>query len=152
MQTDAYRLWSSRIVTFAVFALAAASAVYWGLKVWGASAPAAAPTMMALAWAPPANPKAVALVLGGALAAPAASTENTASVASRYSLVGVVAARSHAGAALISVDGQEAKPVRVGASVDGGLVLESVTGRRATLSSGPGKAAQVTLELPPLDH
>ena len=100
----------------------------------------------------PAGPKALALALGGGLATPAASGEGTVAAApSRYALVGVVAARAHGGAALISIDGQEAKPVRVGAALEGGLVLESVTGRRAVLSSGGSGADKVTLELPPPD-
>jgi general secretion pathway protein C len=149
MQTDVYRLWPSRIVTFAMAALAAASAAYWGLKTLGPSAPAAA-TALSATWASPVSPKALALALGGGLAAQA---ETTPAAASRYALVGVVAARSHGGAALISIDGQEAKPVRVGALVDGGLVLESVTGRRAVLSSGRDSGAdKVTLELPPLNN
>lgn len=149
MQTDAYRLWLSRIVTFAVAALAAASAAYWGLKGWSASAPTAIPALAA-DWAHPAGPKAVARVLGGGLAAPAAAGE--APAASRYALVGVAARGSEGGAALISIDGQEARPFRVGASLEGGMVLQSVTGRRAVLSSGVAGAATVTLELPPLDE
>lgn len=150
MQTDAYRLWSCRIVTFAISALAAASAAYWGLKAWSSPAPAAS-SLPASAWMP-AGPKALALALGGGLATPAASGEGTVAAApSRYALVGVVAARAHGGAALISIDGQEAKPVRVGAALEGGLVLESVTGRRAVLSSGGSGADKVTLELPPPD-
>ena len=52
------------------------------------------------------------------------------------------------GAALISVDGQAAKPVRVGNPVDGGLVLQSVSARRAVLASSPDAPAEITLELP----
>ncbi|MDQ3058011.1 MAG: general secretion pathway protein C [Pseudomonadota bacterium] len=151
MQTDAYRLWSSRIVTFVVAALAAASAAYWGLKAWGPSGPATASTL-AVAWAQPVGPKALALALGGGLAAPVASSNATPPAVSRYALVGVVAARSRGGAALISIDGQEAKPVRVGSPVDAHLVLQSVMGRRAVLSSEANSAAIITLELPPLSN
>lgn len=147
MQTDASRLWLSRIVTFTMSALAAASAAYWGLKAWGPPMPAAAPAM-ALAWAPPVGPKALALVLGGGLAAPV-SVDVPAAV-SRYALLGVVAGHSHGSAALISVDGQEAKPVRLGASVEGGMVLKSVQGRRAVLSSA-ADGAELALELPALN-
>lgn len=146
MQTDASRLWLSRIVTFTIAGLAAASAAYWGLKAWGPSTPVTAPTM-ALAWAPPVGPKALALALGGGLL-PQAPGEAPAAP-SRYALLGV-AGNAHGGAALISVDGQLAKPVRVGATVEGALVLKSVTGRRAVLSSGDGPG--LTLELPPLNH
>lgn len=152
MQTDAYRLWSSRIVTFSVCALATASAAYWGFKTWNSSTPVNTPKL-AVAWTPPGSPKAVAQALGGGLAAPMASAENKPSAASRYVLTGVVASGAQGGAALISVDGQEAKPVRVGAQVEGGWMLASVTSRRAVLSSGTGAAAaRVTLELPLPDH
>jgi general secretion pathway protein C len=144
MQTDASRLWLSRIVTFTMAGLAAASAAYWGLKAWGPS-PVAAPAL-ALAWAPPVGPKALALALGGGLAPQAPGAAPPAP--SRYALLGVAAGNAQGGAALISVDGQPARPVRVGAAVEGALVLQSVTGRRAVLSSGDG--AGLTLELPPL--
>ncbi len=147
MQTDALRLWLSRIVTFTISGLAAASAAYWGLKAWGPSTPVAA-AAMALAWAPPVGPKVLALALGGGRA-PQDSAE-APPTPSRYALLGVAAGNAHGGAALISVDGQPAKPVRVGAPVEGALVLQSVTGRRAVLSSGEGP--RVTLELPPLNH
>lgn len=149
MQTDAYRLWSTRIVTFTVSALAAASAAFWGLKGWSPAMSSAAPAVM-LAQVSPVSPQAVARALGGGLAsAPAASGMQAPPAISRYVLVGVVAAgHSRGGAALISVDGQEAKPVRVGGRVDGGLVLQSVAGRRAVLSSDVGAPADITLELP----
>ena len=148
MQTDAYRLGSIRIVTFALSALAAASAGYWGLKAWEAGPPSAIPTAVLAQAASSFGPQAVARALGGGLALAPVATLPTAPVASRYALVGVVAGNSRKGAALISVDGQEAKPVRVGAQVDANMVLLSVSGRRAVLSSGANATAKVTLDLP----
>jgi general secretion pathway protein C len=150
MQTDAYRLWFTRIVTFAISALAAASVVYWGLKGWGPSAPT---TVSAVAAAPsaPVNAQAVARALGGGQAA-AAAAPDAAPADSRYALVGVVAKNPNAGAALISVDGQEPRPIRVGTLVSEEMVLESVTGRRAILSSTTDTSVKFTLELPPLDN
>lgn len=145
MQTDASRLWLSRIVTFTIAGLAAASAAYWGLKAGAPSTPVAVP---ALAWAPPVGPKALALALGGGLVPQAPGV--APAVPSRYALLGVAAGKAQGGAALISVDGQPARPVRVGATLEGGLVLQSVTGRRAVLSSGDGPG--LTLELPPLNE
>ena len=148
MQTDAYLPWSTRIVTFAIAALAAASVVYWGLKVWGLSTPtvisAALPEPM-----PAAGSQSIARALGGGMAA-AVTAVAAAPAASRYSLVGVVAGRIRAGAALISVDGQDAKPVRVGTLVDNEMVLESVNGRQAVLASSTGGSAKMTLEMPAL--
>ena len=146
MQTDAYRLGSTRIVTFAVSALAAASVGYWGVKGWG-PAVTGAPTV-ALTAAPPLGPQAIARALGGGRAAkPAATGAGAPAAISRYALLGVVAIDGR-GAALISVDGQAAKPVRVGNPVDGGLVLQSVSARRAVLASSPDAPAEITLELP----
>ena len=151
MQTDAFRLWLTRIVTFTLSGLAAASAAYWGLKGWGPMLPSTAPTVL-LAQAQPAAEQAVARALGGAQASATPASGAQASPAiSRYALVGVLAGRSHKGAALISVDGQEAKPVRVGGLVDEGVMLQSVTGRRAVLSSGASNTQAFTLELPLLN-
>ena len=150
MQTDAYRLWFTRIVTFAVSGLAVASAVYWGLKGWSPVTPSTAPTVV-LVQASPVIPQAVARALGGALVQTASAAQAKPAV-SRYVLVGVVAKSSQAGAALISIDGQDAKPVRVGSLVDEGVMLQSVTGRRAVLVSKTGSSANFTLELPPLDN
>ena len=149
MQTDAYRLGPIRIVTFALSALAAASAGYWGLKAWGAGPRSAISTAVVAEAASSVGPKAVARALGGGLAlAPVASALQAAPVASRYALVGVLAGTSRKGAALISVDGQEAKPVRVGAPVDANMVLVSVSRRGAVLSTGTDATAKLTLDLP----
>lgn len=149
MQTDAYRLGFIRIVTFAVSALAAASAGYWGLKAWQAGPTFAIPAAVTAVAASSVGPQAVARALGGGLAlAPVASGLPTAPVASRYALVGVLAGNLRKGAALISVDGQEAKPVRVGAPVDANMVLFSVSRRGAVLSSGTDATAKITLDLP----
>ena len=148
MQTDAYRLWSTRIVTFALSALAAASAGYWGLKGWGPSTPSAPSTVLA-EQAPPLDAQAIVRALGGGQAL-AAIASSPIPVTSRYDLVGVVAGRLRAGAALIAVDGQEAKPVRVGTLVDNDMVLESVNGRQAVLSSSTEKTKKIVLEMPKL--
>jgi general secretion pathway protein C len=103
-----------------------------------------------LAQASPVSPQAVARALGGGqVAAPVASGAPPA--ISRYALIGVVAGRSSTGAALISVDGQEARPVRVGTLVDESVRLQSVTGRRAVLSSVANTSTTFMLELPPLE-
>lgn len=147
MQTDAYRLWFTRIVTFSLSALAAASAAYWGLGGWGPAGTAVAPTA-AITATPNVSPQALARALGGGIAVQSVSAGGEKpAAASRYALLGVVAAHGR-GAALISVDGQPAKPVRVGNSVDGGLLLQSVTARRAVLASSVSAPAEITLELP----
>jgi len=129
--------------TFALWALVAGSAVYWGLKLTARpGGPVAAP--LAVRTPAAADPAAVAQLLGASPAAAAPSP----SLASRFALVGVVANRSHSGAALIAVDGKPAKPFRVGASVDENLVLQSVEGRRATLAASADGPPMLTLDLP----
>ena len=95
------------------------------------------------------DPQAVARSLGGGGLGQQAATQ-TAPAHSPYTLVGVLADSQHGGAALIAVDGKAAKPYRVGAVVDGTLVLQSVAGRRAVLAASVDGPAQMTLELPPL--
>ena len=70
------------------------------------------------------------------------------SLASRFQLVGVLTGGPFQGAALIAVDGKPAKPVRVGAVVAEGLVLQSTQGRRANLGASLQSPAALTLELP----
>jgi general secretion pathway protein C len=144
MVSDLPSRWSVAVPTFVLWALVAASAVYWGLKL--ASAPSG-PTAAAVLRAPaPADPAAVARLLGSSPTVSAAAPAPAAPT--RFILVGVVAGRSHGGAALISVDGKPAKPFRVGTAVDEGLVLQSVDPRRALLGASATGPATLTLELP----
>lgn len=141
-----------RAATFALAALAALSGTYWLLKSTDASSVSTAPPAASTSFAS-LDPQAVARALGGgnagaALAALGGLPASTGRAP--YALVGVLANSLHGGAALISIDGKGAKPYRVGATVDGNLVLQSVAGRTAVLGAGVNGPAQVTLELPPL--
>lgn len=141
--------WNVRGTTFVLWAAAAASAIAWGLKLGnptgqGPVAPAAVRPPLA------ADPAAVARLLGAVQGGPAAPAAAPAS--GRFSLVGVVADRSHQGAALIAVDGRPPKPFRVGSTVDEGLVLQSVQARRAVLGASADGPATVTLDLPSQQH
>jgi general secretion pathway protein C len=144
MQSNLNSVWAVRVVTLAVAAVAAASAAYWGLKVWNASQVSRAGTA-AIASAPPLDPQALANALGGGTAALAQHTGSASVANTQYVLQGVVADTHSGGAALIAVDGKPAKAFRVGVVVDGGLVLQSVSGRRAAL--GPALDDATTLEL-----
>ncbi|MDR3451825.1 MAG: type II secretion system protein N [Rhodoferax sp.] len=147
MPTNSQSRWWLHSVTLIVWALAAASAVFWGLKfVPAPGAPAALP--IAGNGVATADPATVARLLGANPAA--APVAGAASGASRYNLLGVVADRDHSGAALIAVDGKPPKPYRVGAAVDGGLLLQSVAPRRAVLAASMDAPASATLDLPPL--
>lgn len=141
--------WTVKGVTFLVWAAAAASAAYWGLKISGQGS--AGPLAVVAGSRLPAttDPAAVARLLGasgGGAAVQAAGPQPSA--ASRFQLVGVVADRSHQGAALIVVDGKPAKPYRVGSRVDEGLLLQSVQPRRAVLAQSMQGDPVLTLELP----
>lgn len=143
MQTDAFRLWSTRIVTFTLAALAAASAGFWATRGWASAGTDVPPAAVSVALAT--DSQSLARALGGSkvLAQPAAE----AATASRYALLGVVASQGRS-AALIAVDGQLAKPVRVGHAVDDRLVLQSVTTRSAVLAASSDGSVLMTLELP----
>jgi general secretion pathway protein C len=93
-------------------------------------------------------------LLGAAAPEPVAVPEATVApeMASRFRLVGVVAPKSPRrleGLALIAVDGKPAKAYRVGAAIDGNLVLQSVHARGAALGMRGGPP-DLTLELPAL--
>ena len=145
MQTRSHQPWGVRLGTLAIWALAAASAAYWGLRLTarppGMPAPTAAPAPVA------ADIQAMARLLGAVTAqTPQAAA---APVSSRFALVGVLAGQQGgSGAALIAVDGKPAKPYRVGATVDAGLVLQSLGPRQARLGAGQEGVTTVTLEMP----
>ena len=145
MQTRSHQPWGVRLGTLAIWALAAASAAYWGLRLTARPpvmpAPTAAPAPVA------ADMQAMARLLGAVTAqTPQAAA---APVSSRFALVGVLAGQQGgSGAALIAVDGTPAKPYRVGATVDAGLVLQSLGPRQARLGAGQEGVTTVTLEMP----
>ena len=152
MQTNAIHTGGVRAVTFALALLAALCATYWFLKSTQAHSVSIAASQASSVLAP-LDPQSVARALGGgnAMLSTAAGAAS-APVRTPYVLVGVLAAGTRGGAALISVDGKPAKPYAVGATVDGNLVLQSVFARRATLAAGAEGPAQFTLELPALSR
>ncbi len=136
--------WGVPLATTGLWALAAASVVFWGLRLStprDVAVPPAAPT------APVAtpDPAAVARLLG---AAPAAAATPAPEASSRFALLGVVADGTRHGAALISLDGKPPRPYRVGAAVGEGYVLQSVGLRAATLGTARDAPPAFTLQLP----
>jgi general secretion pathway protein C len=140
---------STRWWTFAVWALASVTALYWGLKLFVAPLPVPARTPVAAAAAVARGDMTRLLGIDAApvmAVAPAAEPLPDA----RFQLVGVVSPRSKQnsaeGLAVIAVDGKPARAFRVGAVVDGQTVLQSVGARGAQL--GPrGGAVLVALNL-----
>ena len=138
------------LATLALWALAAGSAAWWALQWGGSQRPVDVPVAgPAPATTPAVDVAAVARALGAQPSA-AAVTAN-ADVAGRLALRGVLT-HGVGGAALIAVDGQAAKPLRVGApleGLDGGWTLRSVTPSTAVLAAN---GREVRLELPPPDE
>ena len=131
-----------KLTTLLVWAAAAAVVVFWALRFTG-SAGEQLPVITA-AQPVQANAQAIAKALG-AVALPAVAA---APVASRYSLLGVLAGNeSGGGAAVIAVEGKGSKAVRVGEAVDEGLILQSLAAREARLGPVNGPATTV-LQLP----
>ncbi|MBL8361122.1 MAG: hypothetical protein JNN18_11580 [Rubrivivax sp.] len=140
-------MWS-RIASFAVWALAAAIAVFWGLRVFVQAPPA--PVVPAVALAQP-TAQADWTRLFGADAVPATTVAAEPPPDARFQLVGLVAPRGggSVGVALIGVDGKPARAYRPGSTIDGALVLQAIQAREVTL--GPaGGAPLVRLQMPPL--
>ncbi|MGD9773484.1 type II secretion system protein N [Diaphorobacter sp.] len=143
MVTHTFSRWILRLATLALWAMAGAGAVYWGLQLSSDQAGLAPAAAAPEALQP--DMQALARLLGvGPVAAVAAP-----SAASRFALVGVLAGTaSGGGAALIAVDGKPAKPYRVGAVVDSGLVLQSLGRTEARLGGAVDGAAALVLRIP----
>lgn len=130
-----------------VAALATASATLWTLKASNTD-PSPAPGSVMRTEAHFADPATVGRLLGaGQASAPSVVMDNAAS---HFKLTGVVVDRAQGGYALIAVDGQPAKPFRVGARLNEALVLHSVTARSAALAASKTAPVSTTLDLPKL--
>jgi general secretion pathway protein C len=143
---------SARLAAFVIWAAVAASAVFWLLRLAASSPAAPAHTVAVAAGAAPRGDLARVLGAAPAPADAAAVPVVEPALASRFKLIGVAAPREggdRIGLALIAVDGKPARGFKVGAAVEGDLVLQSVTQRGAALGA-QGGAASVRLELPPL--
>jgi general secretion pathway protein C len=140
---------SSRLLSLLIWALVAASALAWGLKLLVRPAAVPAHATTARATAPVSGP--IERLFGQPVAAPPPEALPAAPASDRFKLLGVVAARpgGAAGWALISVDGLPPRAVALGREVEPGLRLLSVTHRRVELGAASGGPPMV-LELPPL--
>ena len=137
--------WPSATATTVLWALAAASVVFWGLRL-AAPSDAVAPPPLSGNGAAVVDPVAVAQMLG--VVQSQATVAATPDAASRFQLLGVVADVDQQGAALISVDGQPARPFRVGSQVVEGYVLHSLDLRAASLGASVDASPAFTLQLP----
>jgi general secretion pathway protein C len=144
----------ARLSAFVIWALVAATAVFWGLRLF-VRAPAA-PTYTVPVGDAAAVRGDLARLLGTApIAAPSAVATPEASA--RFRLLGIVAPKYPAdaaapaghGVALMAVDGKMPKAYAVGARLDNDLVLQSVSLRTVSIASSTRGAPTITLELPP---
>jgi general secretion pathway protein C len=93
--------------------------------------------------APQADVAAVARALGSR--PPPGVAEAAPQPVTRYRLIGLAVQPGQGGAALIAIDDEPPRPVRVGDALEAGLVLQSVNGREARL--GPQRTGPSTVQL-----
>ncbi len=138
----------ARLCAFVIWALVAASAVFWGLRLLVGARSAPPHTVAA---ADTASMRADLTRLLGAPRTAAVEQPQAPALASRFQLTGVMAPKppSHSGIALIAVDGKMPRAFRVGSPIDGELVLKSVSLRTAEIGTSSGGSA-VVLQMPPL--
>ena len=144
----------ARLSAFVIWALVAATAVFWGLRLL-VRAPAAPSYAVAVGDASAVRAD-LSRVLGSAPVAAAAQVA-APEVSSRFKLIGIMAPKGAqaatappgSGVALIAVDGKAPKAFVVGSQLDGDLVLQSVSLRTASIGPAQG-ATSVKLELPAL--
>lgn len=146
-------MWA-RSWTFLIWAAVAASAVYWGLKLYsrGAPAPAHARAVSAAQGASSLQGADLSRLLGADVAppVPVAAAAPVVAPDARFKLLGVVTPRgaqpAARGVALIAVDERPPKAYRVGAVVSGETVLRAVHARSADLGPRSG-AGVMTLQI-----
>lgn len=140
------------VLTLAVWALAAGSALYWGLRLRPGADGRADVAVAAAPATPPVDVVAVARTLGvvepGA-AAPAPAAAAGPSLLTRLQLRGVVT-HGGGGAALIAIDGKPPKPYAVGAVLEGDWAVRSVTPHSVVIAAGGAQTA--TLQMPPMQE
>lgn len=139
---------TARLITVAVWAAAAASLAFWGLRVLAQPGASAG---VAVAAAPQGADGGLWPQVWGQAPVVVAEDEAPAPTDERFELLGVVAAptnpRSSQGVALIGVDGEPARAISVGSAVDGETVLLAVHKRGVEM--GPrGGETEIELELP----
>jgi general secretion pathway protein C len=134
----------SRLTSLLVWAVVAYSAVVFALQ-WGGGVPVDA--VVAGSEQKQVLPEVDALAVSKALgAAPVQSA--SASLASRFVLVGVMDGGPTQGVALISVDGKPAKPYRLGQTVSDGFVVVGTGPKKAELGAQMGSSPALVLDLP----
>ena len=139
------------LVTFSLWALVAASATAWSLSLWHSDPPAVDSVGLPSdsGFFKTVSADDIARLLGHRATDPVAMQPASADpLASRLTLLGVAKAGSSRAVALIAVDGQATKPVRLGEEVLPGWVLQSVEPDQAALGSGMQTPPALVLPMP----
>jgi general secretion pathway protein C len=141
----------AKLGAFVIWALAAASASFWALRL--GSSPLPVPAHAGTVVASSGSAASVARLLGGNTRPSGPATAQVSpALSSRFKLIGLMAPAAGTegpGVALIAVDGKTPRAYAVGSAVDGDLVLQTLGHRTAAI--GPRDApAAFTLELAPL--
>lgn len=133
-------------LTLLAWSAAAASLVFWFLQfpVQDGMLPASETLTVSQRTQAPSDAG-----LGRALGVVTATAATPTPQATRFQLMGVIAATSGQGSALIGTDGQPPNAYRVGQVVADGVVLQSLGPRQAQLGTSPANAW--TLQLPGSD-
>jgi general secretion pathway protein C len=138
----------SRILALLVWALAAASVVFWGLR-WFAKPVAVPPTASSVAMNSAPAGDLSKLWTGPALAASAVEVPAAPELASRIQMAGALAPRegSSGGIALLTVDGRPSQAFKPGQVIEGDNIVQSIGSEGVKI--GPRGADPVlTLPLP----
>lgn len=135
-----------RALGFLLWSAVAFSGVTWGLK-WLALDTEPALVSDAALEQVVLDESRVTRVLGGGAKAQEPVQAPEIDPATRFQLVGVINPEKTQGVALISVDGQPAKPFRVGKQVADGYVLQSTQARRVSLGESMSSGRAFMLEL-----
>lgn len=138
-------IWTLRLFTFAVWLLAAASAIYWVLQISARAAPdpALARADVATGRVDALLPETLAVAhglgaVGDALAAPQqqAGSSGPDWSAGRFVLSGILAQGSEAdGLVMLSVDGKPVQLLRLGQEVEPQVVVQALSRQSVTLAN-----------------
>jgi general secretion pathway protein C len=121
--------WLPSFSTLVVWGAAAASLVFWSIR-W--TDPLSSPDAVAqVEQVPGVDVVALAQWLGAG-----SGGSPTSPLSGRFKVLGVVTDHQGVGAALISIDGQPARPYRVGTQVEKGLVLQKLLSPTGSIGFG----------------
>lgn len=138
-------------MAWGVWAVLAASVVFWTLRLSGMGTPL--PDGARTVALDPSSRGDVVRLLAGPSSAADPQVLAPSPAASRFKLLGAMAGANDrsasAGLALLSIDGKPARAVRVGAVVEGDWVLQRVTATRVEIGARDTTPA-VVLDLPAL--